>query len=145
MCIVYSYIQLWIQSWSPFLVFSRSNVDVTHARDHAERIEWFIEDQALLRSYDSPSSSPLSRSGQQVFYLSRSSCVSGEGGWPPESLGLYKLFNILCMRPSHSCAKCAWWPLTTKYHFNYPSGAFIKGTESRDLLSGMLRRGSGYY
>jgi hypothetical protein len=39
MCIVYSYIQLWIQSWSPFLVFSRSNVDVTHARDHAERME----------------------------------------------------------------------------------------------------------
>jgi hypothetical protein len=36
------------------------HVDVTHARDHAERIELIIEDQALLRSYDSHSSSPLS-------------------------------------------------------------------------------------
>jgi hypothetical protein len=99
-------------------------------------------------SYDSaprpPPPQPIPNR-QQHFSLSRSSCVSvggGEWAWnqiirSPESLGLYKSFNTLCMRPSHSCA---WWPLTTKYHFNYPSGAFIKGTESRNLLSGMLRR-----
>jgi hypothetical protein len=104
-------------------------------------------------SYDSaprsPSPPPIPIPSASFLSFSVFLCVGG-GGWawsqiirPPESLGLYKLFNTLCMRPSLSCAKCAWWPLTTKSHLNYPSGAFIKGTESRDLLSGMLNRWIG--
>ncbi len=103
-------------------------------------------------SYDSAPPPPPPPSPDPVnkysLFLGLPVCRGGRWAWrkkirPPESPVLYKSFNTLCMRPSHSCAKCAWWPLTTKYHLNYPSGAFIKGTESRDLLSGMLNRWIG--
>ncbi len=118
------------------------HVDVTHARDHAERIEWFIEDQARMIRLVALPLLNLSRTVNKFsLFLGPPVCRGRGMGVEPNntaarSLALHKSSTTLCMRPSHSCA---WWPLTPKYHFNYPSGAFIKGTESRDLLSGMLR------
>ncbi len=79
----------------------------------SESTEWFVENQAFLRPYDSaprlppPPPPPL----EQVVSLSQSSCASpdeltdckeGGRGWarsqimrPRESLALYKLFNTL--------------------------------------------------
>jgi hypothetical protein len=94
-----------------------------------ESIEWFIEDQAFLRSYDSAPRpphyllSPVSR--QQVASLSQSSCVSpveltdgkgGERGWawswiklPQESLDLYKSFITLWIVPNTCCLGGGGW------------------------------------
>jgi hypothetical protein len=64
--------------------------------DQTESIEWFIEDQAFLLSYDSaPRPLPPPLSCQQLVFLSQSSSVSpveltageggGGGGWGAES------------------------------------------------------------
>ncbi len=78
---------------------------------NTDSIEWFIEDQAFLRSYVSvprASPSPLSRpqvvSLSQSFYVWPFELADGRGGVQglgkeprkQESLALYKLFNTLC-------------------------------------------------
>jgi hypothetical protein len=80
---------------------------------NTESIEWLMEDQAFLGSYDSAARPPpLSR--QQVGSLSQSPCVSrveltdgGRKGWVRsqiirlrEGLALYKQFNNLSVSRS---------------------------------------------
>ncbi len=90
-----------------FLCTGYTNLNPWHTGT-SERIAWFIEGQAFLRSYDSapkPISSPLSH--QQVASLSQSSCVSpvqltdgrgGGGGRGADSYDLKKAW------PSVSCS-----------------------------------------
>jgi hypothetical protein len=83
------------------------------AASSRQRIEWFLEGQAFLRSYDSvprsPPFPPLPPVSKLSLFLSltvcrRSSLLTGEGGrgwawsriiWPHESLALCKYLNAL--------------------------------------------------
>ncbi len=82
----------------------------------SESIEWLLEDQNFLRSYDaapSPLPPPLLPSASCVSF-SVFVCVAGLAYWlgggvrksqiipPRESLVLYKSLNTLCFSPMHS-------------------------------------------
>jgi hypothetical protein len=84
---------------------------LTNKSPHAERMEWFVEDQAFLRFHARPPP-PLPVSKLYLF-ISLSVCrrssllTGGGGGWKrgrawsriiraQESLGFYKSFNPLC-------------------------------------------------